>query len=445
MLPIIELFEQFGFKKEDRPVDIGAERLIALQHYGSHFITFRRNKQDETCFRVDCSEEHAEFQTSYFVGIDWIVENIQAVYVQPKLNKSDVEINYMKMLLTAIQEPDNIQYLDELVRIDFHKPFIKINQSQDLLSPFLIAQFLQLLKQIVRKGLKKSYYSVTENLNAKVKGKILVGANIKKNIIVGRNTHTICRYQEFGVDCDENKILKKALLFSSKVIEQYQKGFEIDTLQKIISYCRPAFGLVIDDIDINRIKQFKPNPLYREYEQAIKLALLILKRFSYNITNPENQQINTPPFWIDMSKLFELYTFSQLRKLFPGKGEVRYHIDKIQNQEIDFLIKSSDGNYKYVVDTKYKPQYEAHKVKVDDVRQLSGYARIKSVYRDLGYKECTELLKCLVIYSHQECDEELSKEHFEISTEENIKKIRVEGGYAEFYKLGVKLPEIGNS
>jgi hypothetical protein len=49
-----------------------------------------------------------------------------------------------------------------------------------------------------------------------------------------------------------------------------------------------------------------------------------------------------------------------------------------------------------------------------------------------------------VIYSHQDCDEELTKEHFEISTEENIKKIREEGGYAEFYKLGVKLPEIGN-
>lgn len=442
MLPLIELYEQFGYKKEHRNMDIGDARLSLLQTKSSYLITFNRKRKEEKCLQIDCINNKAEFQTSYFVGVDWLIQNEQAVYIQPKQNKDEVEINYMKMLLNAINEPENLPYLDELVTIDFNKPGIKINQSQDILSPFLIAQFLQLLKQIVRKGLKKSYYTVTENLNARVKGKILVGANIKQNAVIGRYAHAVCQYQEFGVNCDENKILKKAYLYSSNLLQNYQSSFETQTLDEIISYIHPTFAQVTDDIDINRIKQFKPNPLYKEYEQAIKFAILILKRFSFNISKTIDKEIITPPFWIDMSKLFELYTFSQLRKLFPGKGEVRYHIDKIQNQEIDFLVKSSDGNCKYVVDTKYKPQYEAHKVKVDDVRQLSGYARMKSVYRDLGYKEYTELLKCLVIYSHQDCDEELTKAHFEISTEDNIKKIREEGGYAEFYKLGIKLPEI---
>ncbi|MBP1640419.1 MAG: hypothetical protein H6Q17_2002 [Bacteroidetes bacterium] len=441
MYPIIELSEQFGFRKEERYIEVDNEQLSLLKEVNTHTITVKRKQKDEMCIRFDCVGDRMEFQASYFVGVDWLVESKQAVYVQPKENGEKVEVDYLKMLLDALQESENIKYLDELVTIDFQRPSIQINQSQDILSPFLIAQYLQLLKQIVRKGLKKSYYTITENLNAKVKGKILVGTNIKTNTVVGRATHTVCQYQEFGVNYEENKILKKAFLFSRAVLDQYKYSFSTNVLQEFISYISPAFEKVTDDIDINRVKHYKPNPLYKEYEQAIRLALLILKRFSYTITRTEDKQINTPPFWIDMSKLFELYVFSKLRKIFPGAGEVRYHIQKTQKQELDFLIKSADGHYKYVVDTKYKPRYEKHCVKVDDIRQLSGYARLKSVYDDLGYKGYTELLKCLVIYSHQDCDEVLTKEHFNIGTEADIKKIREENAYAEFYKLGVKLPE----
>lgn len=443
MLPIIELFEQFGYNQNHRCIDeLDNTQSSLLRGKGSHIIEVKRMRKKEMCLKVDCIENKIEFQTSYFVGIDWIVENELSVYVQPKLNKDAVEINYITMLLDAIQEPENIKHLDELVHIDFHKPSIQINQSQDILSPFLIAQYLQLLKLIVRKGLKKSYYTVTENLNAKVKGKILIGANIKRNTVIGRHTHTVCQYQEFGVNCDENKILKKAYQFSRNVIQQYKLAFDIQPLTELITYINPAFEQVTENIDTNKVKYYKPNPLYKEYKQAIKLAMLILKRFSYNITKAENKQVSTPPFWIDMSKLFELYTFNKLRKIFPHPGEVMYHISAVQNQELDFLIKSNDGKYIFVVDTKYKPQYENGIVKVEDIRQVSGYARIKSVYKKLGYNDYNHLLKCLIIYSHQACDERISKECFDIWPDNDAKKIRPEKGYAEFYKLGIKLPEM---
>jgi 5-methylcytosine-specific restriction enzyme subunit McrC len=443
MLPIIELFEQFGYNQSYRCIDkIDDDQSSLLRLKGSHIRTVKRMRKDEMCLKIDCNEHKIEFQTSYFVGVDWIVENQLSVYVQPKLNKDTAEINYIKMLLDAIQEPENIKHLDELVYIDFHKPAIQINQSQDILSPFLIAQYLQLLKLIVRKGLKKSYYTVTENMNAKVKGKILIGANIKQNTVIGRHTHTICQYQEFGVNCDENKILKRAYQLSRNVIQQYKSVIDIQPVTELINYIHPAFEQVTENIDINKVKQYKPNPIYKEYQQAIKLAILILKRFSYNITKTEDNQVNTPPFWIDMSKLFELYTFSKLRKVFPHSGEVMYHIGAVQNQELDFLIKSNDEKYIFVVDTKYKPQYENGMVKVEDIRQVSGYARIKSVYKKLGYNDYNHLLKCLIIYSHQICDDHLTKDHFDLGSENDIKQLREEKGYAEFYKLGIKLPEM---
>ncbi|MBP1615789.1 MAG: hypothetical protein H6Q13_3237, partial [Bacteroidetes bacterium] len=221
---MIYLYEQYGYKRTgykeitDKQCSILDSSSIKSNKYKK---TVLRQKSNQMCVQIDFDQEKEKyhFETSYFVGVDWILENRLPIYVQPKLNKEDIQINYFQMLLDAITEPDNIKNIDGLLNIDFNKPCITIKQSEDLLSPFLIIQFLQILQTIVRKGLKKSYYSITNNLEAKVKGKILVSKTIRGNIIKGQLTKTICRYDEFGVNCDENKILKKAYLFACKAIE----------------------------------------------------------------------------------------------------------------------------------------------------------------------------------------------------------------------------------
>ena len=69
----------------------------------------------------------------------------------------------------------------------------------------------------------------------------------------------------------------------------------------------------------------KKNIFYKEYEVAIKIGGYILKRFSFNLNKTSTKNTTTPPFWIDMSKLFELYVFSKLVKMFPEPNEVTYH------------------------------------------------------------------------------------------------------------------------
>jgi len=442
---MIYLFEQYGYKRTGFYKGLSSEQLDKLAHIkdsGCIKHVIRKDKK-EICFCIDFDKKQGEyhFQTSYFVGVDWVdISKDLKIYIQPKQDKDPIEINYIGMLLEALQEPENLKHLDDLVHIDFQKPYIPITQKQDLLSPFLIAQFLQILKRIVRKGLKKSYYTVTENLNARVKGKILVGRNIKENLVKGRQIYTICQYQEFGVNCDENKILKKAYQFSRRIIQQYEKGINNQPLLQLINYIHPAFEAVSDEIDIRKIKTFKSNPLFKEYDQAIKLALLILKRFSYNITKTEQQQIMTPPFWIDMSKLFELYVYKKLRYIFSS-DEVKYHM-KAKYQELDFVLKSHRNKMLFVVDTKYKPRYHDHNISIEDIRQVSGYARLERVYKELSISDYRQNINCLILYSHQECDELLGFEHFDYDEKNDVKKIRKEKGYVNFYKLGIKLPEM---
>jgi len=442
---MIYLYEQYGFLKEDRCLptldDNSRNKLCKDKEYK---LTFERNNENQLCCNIyfDEKKKNFHFQTSYFVGIDWIDENSRlSVYVQPKLNKEEVEINYLKILLDSLQEPENFKYLTDLVHIDFRKPYIPITQKQDLLSPFLIAQFLQMVKRIVQKGLKKSYYTVTANLNARIRGKIIIDKNIKQNTARGKLTNTTCQYQEFGVNCDDNKILKKAIRFSYKVIQQYGSvnAININELLCIFNYISPPFESISDDLDNKYTKLFKTNPLFKEYDQAIKLAQLILKRYSYNIAQTEQEQVMTPPFWIDMSKLFELYVFKQLKAIFSNG--VKYHF-KAKRQELDFVLKSEDQNFLFVIDTKYKPKYEDHSISIEDIRQISGYARLEKVYEELNITDLNQNIKCLIIYSHQDCDEILRLEHFELNEKKGIKNMKEQSGYVNLYKLGIKLPEV---
>ena len=78
------------------------------------------------------------------------------------------------------------------------------------------------------------------------------------------------------------------------------------SIQQTINYCRPIFELISDDLKETKLKHIKYNPFYREYKDALQIGNHILKRFAYNITQTSEQKITTPPFWIDMPKLFEL-------------------------------------------------------------------------------------------------------------------------------------------
>ena len=76
-----------------------------------------------------------------------------------------------------------------------------------------------------------------------------------------------------------------------------------------------------------------------------------------------------------MSKLFELYVFHHLRKVFTGKHEVRYHVSA-NYQELDYLLKPELWASPYVIDAKYKPRYKNANITKEDAREVAGYARL---------------------------------------------------------------------
>ncbi len=263
----------------------------------------------------------------------------------------------------------------------------------------------------------------------------MIGRQIKENTNKNRLTKTICNYQEYGIDNEENQFLKLVLKFISSYISQKQHFFNPQQkmqLQNIFNYCLPAFQDIGEHNQPHVRISIRKNVFYKEYEEAIKIGRYILNRFSFNINKASQSQTSTPPFWIDMSKLFELYVFGKLKKIFPDPNEVTHHDKYAGGKETDILIRAN--GYKCVIDCKYKPQYKEGSPSLEDKRQLAGYTRLKRVYEKLGVSE-TEIVKGLIIYSHQACADSIEKNEL-FDTEI--------GEYVEFYKLGVKLPELIN-
>ena len=386
------------------------------------------------------NDEEVCLQAGYYVGALWLVKHHKFVYIEPKMNKKQIaegsssqeewaEIDYLKMLLSITGlDPKDTQ---DLIKIYWDEPPITIEQQKDTLTPFLMVQFLLLLKRIVRKGLKKSYYTVEENLNSRIKGKIQLGKHLKQNVFKNKLTAHVCRYQEFGMDSLENRFLKKVLQFIISFKNTHANYFAGNdkSIRELITYCSPYFELISEEIDVENLKKLTPNTFFKDYEEAIRIGKHILKRFSYNITETTQQKVTIPPFWIDMPKLFELYVYKKLQEQFRGREEVLYHFIA-DYTELDFLLNTPE--YKMVIDAKYKPIYEDSRV-IDDIRQVSGYARLTKVYEKLGLKDSNELIDCLIIYPSLEENKEL-----------NFKKLDTIKGYAKIYKQSVSIPLITN-
>ncbi len=223
---------------------------------------FFKNKRgdDSTCFEIYDEGSIRKLRLSYYIGLDWIDHN-SAIYVEPKTNDKNNKTDYLKMLCSCLKHPDVLCETENLYHIQFDKPQIEIKQKQDILTPLLVVHFLQVVRVIVKKGLKKDYYSVESNLNTRVKGKILISKNLKTNILKNKPLRTVCSYQEFGFNSLENRLIKKAIRFIQRY-SAFQPSLESST-SELLKFCLPVFELVDDKIELSEIKASYVNPLYK--------------------------------------------------------------------------------------------------------------------------------------------------------------------------------------
>ena len=155
---------------------------------------------------------------SYYIGAAWLVSDELAVVVTPKL--PDIDFVQMFMAALEIDTQKESDYFAQCYGIQFDEPSIETPEELNQLTPLLVLHFISLLERLVKHGLKKDYLLHEENLKAKVKGRILFGKHLKTNVFQQRSDRMYCQYQEYTDDIPENRLLKKALLFSERILDR---------------------------------------------------------------------------------------------------------------------------------------------------------------------------------------------------------------------------------
>jgi 5-methylcytosine-specific restriction enzyme subunit McrC len=367
--------------------------------------------------------------TGYFIGVDHLAAIDRPIFVGPKRDATR-KLDYMSMLRTCLFHPGVHPHIEELFNIRFEKQPIRIRQQDDLLTPLLIVQFLRATELVVKKGLRKGYYKKTESMTGKIKGRILVSETIRRHHYRNDFLTTDCKYQEFGIDTPPNRILNKTLRF----IQRYAQLMSASVLPlgEKLRFLTPAFDRVGTEVGFMDIENYRPSPFYAEYTEAIALARLLLKRFGYQLNAVRSDAYtDVPPFWIDMSKLFELYALSKLQDdLAPG--ELVFQADG----EFGFLdfLRTSQGD-EMIIDAKYKYIYDGNGYDINDVRQLSAYARDRGLLKQLQIPEPLwkqTVLPCLIIYP----DTTFGLVGLNPLPGESIKQ------FERFFRVGIRLPMI---
>lgn len=253
-------------------------KSILIQEHERLSIEHNDRYDNLNLVRWDKPMEHDPwgYYASYFIGAEWI-DDKEALVVTTK--RGVEEIDFLTMFMMCFSSDLSVESFAEIYNIDSEAPVIYAPSLKGVLSPLIVLHFLGVVSRI--KSLKKGYVHYSENLK-KVKGHIQVMKNERKNIASKRFDRVFCDFDEYTVDIPENRLIKKALLFCSQILRIITENHSMGNKAKLmLSKSLALFENVTDEVQIKEVSLIKGHKLFSEYNEAVRLAKLILRRYDY--------------------------------------------------------------------------------------------------------------------------------------------------------------------
>ncbi|AAQ66099.1 conserved hypothetical protein [Porphyromonas gingivalis W83] len=343
-------------------------------------------KKDENNGDSMSHMNEAGYYASYVIGVQWFDKEKTMPLVVTTKHGCD-KVDFLNMFSTCFNSGIAAKDFSQIYKVDMEQPRVKAPELNSVLSPLIVVHFLSVVRGIVKRGLKKDYVQRENNLN-KVKGHIAISRNERTNVIRKRFDKVLCKYQEYSENIPENRLIKKALLFSREILENLAITSSLIPLRHAIHQYLSAFCNVDEQIEVWEVKNIKHHKIFKEYDEAIRLAQMILRRYDYSITNirPAEEEY-CPVFWLDMALLYEHYVLGLLKVAYGNK--IMYQAHGYTGYP-DFICYDP----KIVMDTKYIPRFEKDGIDVYIVRQLCGYSRDRRLFKTCPDKS----IPCLIIY-----------------------------------------------
>jgi len=272
------------------------------------------------------------------------------------------------MYLKLLEDEEIVSSLEfqNVFKVDIDKPLIKIEAEDNRFLYLTIFAFLNLLRRLVKKGLRKGFFYKNQKLNGRIKGKLDIKLTTQRLFSKSNYTQAICKFEILTEDILENQILKTALIQVEKFLKRFP--LELEEVSYLIGYLKVAFGNVTTTKVYERdFLKVKTSPFFSEYKKALNLARIILKNLGSDPFASFKGVNYITPYIVNMPKLFELFVWKNLKEKYGNN--VKYQI-KIGSNIPDFVIKG----HNLVIDAKYK-YLDLKGVSKEDISQLSRYGR----------------------------------------------------------------------
>ncbi|GEA12976.1 McrC family protein [Alteromonas sp. KUL49] len=287
----------------------------------------------------------AVLQVQNYAGVILTPDGTQ-IEVLPKIAKGEDEnahSNARKALLNMLTALKGFNHLQT--------SSADISKAKVPLLEVFISQFLKSVNELVKRGLKSGYVKQQDNLFY-LKGKLLVGQQLKKNLV---NKHKFfVEYDEYLLDRPANRLIHTALLKVAKISKSAQS-------QKLLRELNFVFDEVQKSKDIKAdFSKVKLDRGMGYYKVPLKWAELILNNFSPLTLKGQR---NAMSLLFPMELVFESYVAQQLHRALPNhmtlsaqarsKYLVTHGDTRFFNLKPDLEIKEN-GETTVILDTKWK-------------------------------------------------------------------------------------------
>ena len=257
------------------------------------------------------------------------------------------------------------------------KVFNEANLKMDRMPLYeiFINMYLQVVRILVKHGIKSLYISREDNLNF-YKGKMIVHEQIKCN--AAHKERFYVRYDEYHVNRPENRLIKATLQKLQGISSSAENQKEIRQLLTSFEMVTPSMNYQKDFSKIVIDRSTK------EYEMIMKWSRVFLLNKSFTtFTGTTNARALLFP----MEKVFESYVAQQLRKLIAEAGweistqDKGYYLFDSPRQfalRPDIVITRKNGS-KIILDTKWKSLLNKPRINYGisqaDMYQMYAYAK----------------------------------------------------------------------
>ena len=350
-----------------------------------------RQRKPET---LGLHEKSGGFAPGDFIGMVWLGEDEnRAIF---RVDSKFPTIDYVAMYAECAAHP----IIGERLNCLYVWPEQELIGTHGYdFSILTVISYLRELNKFCQRHMRRHFMRERQNFVGKMKGKILVGENLRRNIIHARPDRIYCEYQSVSDDILENQILRTALERAARCFAEYRDPKNaLGILQQWIRASRAT----LRDVSTRQVKPddfivARKRDAFAFYARPLELAKTVLRQLGPN-PHAKDSQAQTPPYALYSAELFERYAEIKLSETISG---IKPGKDTKSHDAGDFNViacpdfYAQDKQTPRIIDAKYKDVGSTYftdeeiagnkrKLSRGDINQIVTYSQHRGLLRKLN-------------------------------------------------------------